>query len=347
MSKSVTRTLNYLPNLCVPQVLLRAVVVAELLAVVLALSAATDVSNFLPALGLYSLFVQWVVLASLLTVCLLGRVYPKPSVVKATVMVLVVTLSFTLIASVLGLVATNHQEQGAGIPWGSLFIFKNVVTCTVITLLVLRYFYMQSLWEASVQADSEASYSALQSRMRPHFLFNSLNTIAHLVHKDPQQAEEAILDLADIMRLTLERRTRINLHEELDLTMRYLRMEALRLGKRRLTVQWDMDRNTLPKDMEIPPFLLQPLAENAIYHGIQPRKDGGVLGISLYDAGDRLEVSVTNPIPPEGASSHQKGNHIAQENMKSRLQLAYGDRANLKIQKNAQQYRVSFSIPKE
>jgi len=87
--------------------------------------------------------------------------------------------------------------------------------------------------------------------------------------------------------------------------------------------------------------------ENAIYHGIQPRRDGGTLGISLYDAGDHLVVSVSNPIPPENTNAHQKGNHIAQENLKNRLKLAYGDRANLKIHKSSHQYRVSFTIPKE
>jgi two-component system sensor histidine kinase AlgZ len=124
-------------------------------------------------------------------------------------------------------------------------------------------------------------------------------------------------------------------------------MESLRLGEKRLHIKLDMDQNSLPLDMDIPPFLLQPLVENAVYHGVQPRQDGGLVTVSLYDAGDRLDVCVTNPLPPSGMSTHTKGNHIAQENMVKRLNLAYGDRANLKIQKNVQQYRVSFSIPKE
>jgi two-component system sensor histidine kinase AlgZ len=168
-----------------------------------------------------------------------------------------------------------------------------------------------------------------------------------LVHQDADQAEEAILDLADIFRTTLDKRNRIPLREELDVTLRYLRMEGLRLGKRRLNIVWDMDRNTLPFEMEIPPLLLQPLAENAIYHGIQPREEGGTLGISLYDAGDKLDIVITNPVPPEGTNSHQKGNHIAQENLKNRLKLAYGNKANLQIKRSRHQYRVSFSIPKE
>jgi two-component system sensor histidine kinase AlgZ len=342
MSSSVTKTLGYLPNLCLPEALVRMLVVAVSLAFVLALIVAKDFSGLLVAFGLHALFTLWVVLASVLSICMINRFYLPPNPNLATFIVTAIVLLFTLTASWMGMMLLRPDSD-----FDLLFILRNLLISLVITLVMLRYFYIQDRWEASVEADSSAKYEALQSRMRPHFLFNSLNTVAFLVHKDPDTAENAILDLADIMRTTLDRRTRISLQEELDVTMRYLRMEALRLGKRRLTVVWDMDRNTLPFDMEILPLILQPLAENAIYHGIQPRKDGGTLTISLYDAGDHLAISVTNPLPPEGISTHQKGNHIAQENMKNRLQLAYGGRANLQIQKLPQQYRVSFSIPKE
>lgn len=337
------KTLSYLPNLCLPQALLRAVLAAEFLAIVLALTVATDLRDFFVNLGLHSLFVQWVTLASIFTLCFISRFIAKPSVFQTSVIVLVTTASFTLLASILGLLLSGRVE----ILTSALFIFKNLVISLVILLVILRYFYIHSQWEESVEADSAAKYDALSARMRPHFLFNSLNTIAHLVHINPDQAENALLDLADIMRLTLDKRSRISLKEELDLTLAYLRMEGLRLGEKRLHVKLDMDQNSLPLDMDMPPFLLQPLVENAVYHGIQPRQDGGLLTVSLYDAGDKLDVSVTNPLPPSGVSTHTKGNHIAQENMVNRLRLAYGDRANLKIQKNAQQYRVSFSIPKE
>lgn len=342
------KTLGYLPNLCGAKTLLRVILIAELIAIILALAATKELSSFPTALGLHSLFVQWVALASTLSICFISKLMHTPSVTKTTVIVLVVVASFILMASFLGInILKPAVETESKFYQDMLFVLKNLIIGLGISLVALRYFYIQHQWEATVEADSEAKYSALQSRMRPHFLFNSLNTIAHLVHKEPQRAEDAILDLADIMRTTLDRRSRISLQEELDLTIRYLRMEGLRLGPRRLTIAWDMDRNSLPMDMPIPPLLLQPLVENAIYHGIQPRKDGGLLGISLYDAGDHLDVSITNPLPPEGVSTHQKGNHIAQENMVDRLKLAYGDRANLRIQKSAQQYRVSFSIPKE
>jgi two-component system sensor histidine kinase AlgZ len=347
MSRSIGKTLGFLPALCTPQALLRSVVVVGLLAIVLSLTVASDARDFFVNLGLYSLFVQWVTLASIFTLCLVGRFIGNPSITQTSSVALGVVAGFTLVASVLGMMLASHRVGSEGMVFDGLFVFKNLVISLVISVVVLRYFYIHGQWEETVEADSAAKYDALQARMRPHFLFNSLNTIAHLVHIDPNKAEAALLDLADIMRLTLDKRSRISLEEELNLTLAYLRMEGLRLGERRLHVKLDMDRNSLPLDMDIPPFLLQPLVENAVYHGIQPRQDGGLLTVSLYDAGDFLAVTVTNPLPPSGISTHQKGNHIAQENMVNRLHLAYGDRANLKIQKSTQQYRVSFSIPKE
>ncbi len=315
---------------------------------VLALSSAAETyqASMLKIL-MTSIFVQWVVISSTISLCFYNKLTGPQSVLRTSLVTTGMVVFFTICASILTIMADSYEKVGEIFFWDTPFILRNMFISVVITALALRYFYIQNERDEHVRADSGAKYDALQSRMRPHFLFNSLNSIAMLVHQDADQAEEAILDLADIFRTTLDKRNRIPLREELDVTLRYLRMEGLRLGKRRLNIVWDMDRNTLPFDMEIPPLLLQPLAENAIYHGIQPREEGGTLGISLYDAGDRLDIVITNPVPPEGANSHQKGNHIAQENLKNRLQLAYGSRANLQIKRSQHQYRVSFSIPKE
>lgn len=349
---SATETDNtqkgFLPSLCSVRAILRVAITAQVLAMVLALASAADTYQAsLVKMALTSVFVQWVAISSALTLCLLRRFVQTADVIKSSIIATGVVVFFTIAASVLTIMADSYDKVGAVFFWDTPFIFRNVFISTVVTALALRYLYVQSERDAHLLADTGAKYDALQSRMRPHFLFNSLNSIAMLVHQDVNQAEEAILDLADIFRTTLDKRNRIPLREELDVTLRYLRMEGLRLGKRRLNIVWDMDRNTLPFDMEIPPLLLQPLAENAIYHGIQPREEGGTLGISLYDAGDKLDVVITNPVPPEGNETHQTGNSIAQDNLKNRLKLAYGARANLQIKKSRHQYRVSFSIPKE
>ena len=347
-SLTSAKTIGFLPGLCAPQEMLRVMVGAEVLAVVLALTSAsaTYADSFIK-LGLTSLFVQWVVLSSTLIVCLLSKRLQKLNLVKMSMAISGIVVGLTIGASVLVIMADSYKKIGVIHYWDTPFILRNSFLALILILMALHYFYIQSQRAEFLKADSGAKYDALQSRMRPHFLFNSLNTIAQLIQVDQNKAEDALLDLADIFRTTLDTRNRISLGEELDVTLRYLRMEGLRLGKRRLNIVWDMDRKTLPFNMEIPPLLLQPLVENAIYHGIQPCKDGGTLGISLYDSGNMLDVVVTNPVPPEGANSHQKGNHIAQENLKNRLRIAYGDRANLKITKTDHQYRVSFSIPKE
>lgn len=340
--------IGFLPELCTPQAILRVMLGAEVIALILALSGSslTYTDSFL-RLALTSLFVQWVVLSSTLVVCLSAKKIRKLDILRIRIVVSAIVVVFTIGASIIAIMADSYQKVGVIHYWDTPFILRNTIIALLLVLMALHYFYVQSQITELLKADSGAKYDALQSRMRPHFLFNSLNTIAQLIYVDQAKAEDALLDLADIFRSTLDTRPRVSLGEELDITLRYLRMEGLRLGKRRLNVVWDMDRNTLPFNMEIPPLLLQPLVENAIYHGIQPRKDGGTLGISLYDAGEMLDVVVSNPIPPEGTNSHQKGNHIAQENLKNRLRLAYGDRANLKIIKSEHQYRVSFSIPKE
>jgi len=340
--------IGFLPELCTPQAILHVMLGAEVIALILALSGSSPTyADSLLRLVLTSLFVQWVVLSSTLVICLSAKKIRKLNFLHIRIVVSAIVVAFTIGASILAIMADSYQKIGVIHYWDTPFILRNMVIALLLVLMALHYFYVQSQISELLKADSGAKYDALQSRMRPHFLFNSLNTIAQLIYVDQAKAEDALLDLADIFRSTLDTRPRVSLGEELDITLRYLRMEGLRLGKRRLNVVWDMDRNTLPFDMEIPPLLLQPLVENAIYHGIQPRENGGTLGISLYDAGDRIDVVVSNPIPPEGTNSHQKGNHIAQENLKNRLRLAYGDRANLKITKSEHQYRVSFSIPKE
>ena len=148
----------------------------------------------------------------------------------------------------------------------------------MVTALALRYFYVTHEWRHNVELQAKARVHALQARIRPHFLFNSMNTIAALTRSNPARAEEAVQDLAELFRANLnEKRSQIPLAEEIDVARTYQRMEQLRLGDR-LRVDWKVD--SLPTDALVPGLTLQPLLENAIYHGVEPRPDGGVVTVT-------------------------------------------------------------------
>jgi len=344
---SSENSIGFLPELCETKAILRILAGAQVIAFVLGLSSASvNYEAMLVKLGLTFLFVQSVVLFSALTICILSRKVGELSVIKISIVVCSIVVSFTVIFSILAIIADSYQKMTIITYWDTLFVLRNVFIALVLTGMALHYFYISHERSELSRAEASAQYDALQSRMKPHFLFNSLNSIAQLIHVDKNKAEDALLDLSDIFRTTLDTRNRISLAEELDVTKRYLNIETLRIGKR-LKIIWDMNTETLPYNLDIPPLLLQPLVENAIHHGIQPCRDGGTLSISLINSDNSLDIVVKNPLPPEGTNAHQKGNHIAQENLRNRLKLAYGDRAKLKINKSENQYHVSFSIPKE
>jgi two-component system sensor histidine kinase AlgZ len=174
-------------------------------------------------------------------------------------------------------------------------------------------------------------------------LFNSLNTIASLTRSDPARAEEAVEDLADLFRATLrDTEAPLRVKEELELTRIYQRIEMLRLGSR-LKVEWDVSE--VPMRALMPGLTIQPLLENAIYHGIEPLDRGGVVLVAGRIEGEQLVFTVTNPLSPTRAVGQRTGTHLAVENIRQRLQLAYGDRGRLDVQQSAAEYRVTIRLP--
>ena len=178
---------------------------------------------------------------------------------------------------------------------------QHLAIAGIVGAVLLRYLYEQHRERQRELAESQARLQALQARIRPHFLFNSMNTIAALIRSQPDAAEEAIEDLADLFRASLNSsHERATLAEELDLAERYLNIEALRLGDR-LRIEWNIDG--VPPDTRVPPLVMQPLLENAVGHGIQARPEGGK--ITLYGRGesDRIVVTIGNPLPPEDVNT--------------------------------------------
>ena len=145
------------------------------------------------------------------------------------------------------------------------FLVRTTTIGAIVGAIALRYMHLQLMWKRDLARQAQARVEALQARIRPHFLFNSMNTIASFTRTQPELAEQVVEDLSDLFRASLSDSSSSNLGGELALARGYLRIEALRLGER-LQVEWEVDE--LPPTVEIPPLTLQPLVENAVIHGI-------------------------------------------------------------------------------
>ena len=224
------------------------------------------------------------------------------------------------------------------------FLFRTFTVSAIVIALGMRYLYVSSEWRRSIVLEAQARISALQALIRPHFLFNSMNTIASLTRTDPRQAEEAVEDLSDLLRANLNTsQNRTTLKQELETAAIYQRIEKLRLGDR-LRVRWDID--DLPMRALIPSLTIQPLLENAIYHGIEQLPDGGEVSVAGRLDGKDLLISMSNPVAT-GSRSSKHGNKMAMSNIRQRFELAYGNRASVSVSDESDRYTVSLRFPLE
>jgi len=336
----------YLPDFCTSRVTLAIVLIVELTALVLALARQSG-TDFWTDLARTSLFLLWVGLTSAALLCALRR-----RLVRLTVAVgsgAVLTLIAALVAAVSVCAWRIGRSQLVIDAGGTAFFpaevrsfaLRNVWISLVVTGLALRYFYVAHEWRQSVELRAAARVHALQARIRPHFLFNSMNTIAALTRSNPPRAEAAVQDLADLFRATLsDKRETITLAEELEVARTYQRMEQLRLGTR-LEVEWKTD--ALPANALVPGLMIQPLLENAIYHGIEPRAEGGTVTITGEVAGGLITIVVRNPLDP--APGKRDGNRLALANIRERLSLLYGERGLMKSGRFDAEYIVTLRFP--
>lgn len=321
------------PELCNVGALSLLVLFGELLVLVL-LFAGGEISWI--RLGLMSLFVQWVALTSAGLICgcrgWLSGLGLLTGSLTAFGMVMGGTLTVGLLSSWL-----LHGT----IVWSTLA--GQLIIAGIITALALRYFYVQQQLRAQEQSELESRIQALQSRIRPHFLFNSMNIIASLIAVDPDTAETVVEDLSELFRASLnEAGNQVPLAEELDLCQRYVRIEALRLGDR-LELDWQVA--SPDRSVKIPLLTLQPLLENAIYHGIQPLPEGGTISVRLWFDADEVNVEIGNPLPPDTQRSQSQGNRMALNNIRSRLAVLYGGRAELSTREADGRFVTALRYP--
>jgi two-component system sensor histidine kinase AlgZ len=221
------------------------------------------------------------------------------------------------------------------------FVLNNILIAALLGAAMLRYFYLLAQWQTRLEAVTQAQVSALQARIRPHFLFNSMNTVAALVRVDPAAAERTVEDLSELFRAALgEHSTRDGtLGEELVLVDRYLDIEQLRLGER-LRVRRELD--DLPDAFPLPRLLLQPLVENAVRHGIQPLREGGeVILRGRRERGDIL-IEIDNPLAGEPAPG---GHGHGLDNVRRRVAYRYGPRARVVAGPEGDRFVVRLQLP--
>jgi two-component system sensor histidine kinase AlgZ len=335
----------FLPDFCNVRAVFAVVVISELLAILLTLGAIDRLVDFFPQLSQISLMVQWVGLSSAGFLCLLRNVLNRIGNWLAGFLAFLILLGMTLLICMLifwmdgGLVVWSQADSGAR----QDLLIRALAISAIVGVLVLHYLYLQHLWRRQEEAENSARLQALHSRIRPHFLFNSMNTIASLTRSDPKLAEEVVEDLADLFRVSLGDAGRPStLGRELALARQYLTIEHYRLGDR-LEVVWDL--KGLPKKAMIPPLILQPLLENAVYHGIEPATSGGTITITGRYRRKRINLSIRNTMPKDNETSNRQGNHLALQNIRARLAGVFDVEASLTESRVEGQHQVRLVFP--
>lgn len=224
-------------------------------------------------------------------------------------------------------IVLQHWSFDLSTEWAQISLIQIFIIATVNYIVVFTIVLQKEKTLALTKSSQAANLQALQSRIRPHFMFNSMNSIAGLIRNNPEMAELALQDLADLIRVLMaDARKLVPLVAEIETSKQYLKIEKLRLGDR-LAVQWHLKH--IPKNCFVPSLILQPLLENAVYHGIEPSFGGGVIDIDLRADNEKVQILIRNPLSEDGARSHRKGNQIAIGNIKQRLIRHFGENATL------------------
>ncbi len=320
-----------LPNFCNLGVMLRSLLIANAFVLAAAVLKASSPQAVGPEFLIMAAFCEPVLLASLAALCAARRWLHSVGYVASLGAIAVFEIAIAWVVSSAG---------AAFLPGRASMPFAHVAFLTLfVTGCLVAYFDLRS--RALAPAVAEARIQALQARIRPHFLYNSINAVLSLIRSDPRRAERALEDMADLIRVLMaEHRTLAPIANEVELARQYLALESIRLGER-LRVTWRTE--TMPPDALMPPLVLQPLVENAVYHGIEPSESGGEIQIEVALSGGQLVMSLQNPMP--GAAHHSTGNRMAIPNIRERLQLHFDAEASMKSEVKDGTYRVTIRVP--
>jgi two-component system sensor histidine kinase AlgZ len=326
-----------IPDCCNIGVCLRTIVILNGAAIAMAIAIAADLASVWPTLLEIVLILEPSLLLSLAGLCLV-RKWSNGQHLNVQWMVGLAVPALVTAAITWTFAAVALQEEARG-QSPLLWTISRAVSAAVIAMAMYEYFRLRA--RAYAPSFSEARLQALQARIRPHFLFNSLNTVLGLIRTDPRLAEHTLENLADLFRVFMrDARELVPLDDEVITCKEYLAIEQLRLSNR-LKVVWDIEE--MPGDALLPSLLLQPLLENAVHHGIEPRMDEGRIEIRITRPGDRVRVEIDNPISATPAI--RPGNQMALSNVRERLMLLYDMEAELKTGPQGDRFRLHLEFP--
>ena len=320
-----------LPNFRNLGVILRILIIVNVIGFMAALVRSPTWLGVIQEFTEIAVVIQPILLMNLLLLYGLYKLLSRLSYTAGVFIVLVLELILATAMYWFGEMMSESPEAGE--------IFRYWVFCLTVTGVLLAYFNLRS--RALSPAFTEARLQALQSRIRPHFLFNCINAVLSLIRADPKRAEHALEDMADLFRVLMADNRQLSpLQREIELCQQYLQLEQLRLGER-LKVEWHIDN--LPSDALIPPLVLQPLLENAVYHGIEPITDTGIININIYKSRNEVHIVLRNPYQTEG--KHHSGNKMALNNIRERLALHFDAESRLESIVSDSVYQVHIIIP--
>ena len=309
------------------QYLVELFITSNVLALLIALAEAQSWSNVQAIHVLaYVLYINWILLAFAALVDFFQHTLQKLSTVwnyvgsffllQMIVFITTITLNFCHYLGV------NLSFHGISLEILSDDLALHMSYGLLLGAFCLRYLYLREQWMIQQTSELNARIQAMQARIHPHFLFNSLNSVVSLISIDPDKAEEMLIDLSRLFRASLQELKLVTLKEEIELCRHYLAIEQIRLGDR-LTVEWNIAQPELLINVQIPLLTLQPLVENSIYHGVEKKLSCGRVGILVEILQNQVTIVITNPFIQDRISLRE-GHGIALENVKQRLKAHFG-----------------------
>ncbi|MFQ5935053.1 MAG: sensor histidine kinase [Acidiferrobacterales bacterium] len=338
---------QFLPDFCHGWIVFNVVIIAEMLAIVITLVVPRHIisPHILQNLLLISIFVQWIALSGTAVLCItrkyLNRL-PRIQALGAAYLLLLGT-TWLVTEATIWLLWFTDEISSPRPQWVAHLLVVTITIAAFVYALLLRYLVAKHELKQRTQSEERTRIRAMLSRIRPHFVFSSMNIIASLIRSDPAKAESAIEDIADLFRMMLNQdEMLVPLKNELDLAQKYLMIEGLRLDNR-LSVNWDVGK--FPRKAAMPVLTLQPLLENAIRHGIEPVSTGGVITVRLWEHENRIYIRIVNPIPKARMRKVDDSHSMSLEDIRLRFHNHYGDAAMLEYGKEANQFAVTAILP--